>query len=77
MNKTKTHERYWLYLDKPYGNNLWAIKQELGLSNSALERLTGINYGAIGRIERGDQPISENYKKLIEKATNYEVEIYE
>lgn len=77
MNKTKEHYRYPLYLDKPYGNNLWAIKQELGLSNSALERLTGINYGAIGRIERGDQPISENYKKLIEKATNYEVEIYE
>lgn len=77
MNKTKIHERYWLYPDKRYGNNLWLIKQELGLSNQKLEQMTGINYGAIARMERGDQPISAHYKELIEKATNYEVEIYE
>ena len=76
LRKTQTHHGYLLYFGNKYSNNLWAIKKELGLSNKKLEQMTGISYGSIARMERGDQDISPCYKDLIEKATGYEVEIY-
>ena len=76
MKQTKEHRKYPLYPDKPYGNNLWAIKAELGLSNLRLEILSGVNNTTIARMVRGDIPISEARKRSIERATGYIVEIY-
>lgn len=76
MKKTKEHRKYPLYPDKPYGNNLWAIKAELGVSNMRLEILSGITYTTIARMVRGDIPISEERKRKLERATGYIVEIY-
>ena len=77
MKTTIEHTKHPVYPERPYGSNLWAIKRELGLSNLKLQRLSGLNYGTIARLERGDSKMTEYYKKKLEKATGYRIEIYE
>lgn len=76
MKFTKERKKYPMYPDKPYGNNLWAIKAEMGLSNLRFEILTGIGNTTIARMVRGDIPVSSERRNKIEKATGYKVELY-
>ena len=65
-----------VYPERPYPNNIHAIKQVLGLSNEKLGSLVGVGYTKIANIDRGDKPIDDMLKMLIEKATGYEVRRY-
>lgn len=65
-----------VYPDRPYPNNIHAIKQLLGLSNEKLGKLIGVGYTKIANIDRGDRPIDDEFKDLIEQATGYEVRRY-
>ena len=65
-----------VYPDRPYPNNIHAIKIELGLSNEKLGALCGLGYTTIANMDRGDRPVTDEYKELIEKATGYEVVRY-
>ena len=76
MKQTKEQRHYPIYADKPYGNNLWAIKAELGLSNIRLEVLSGITSTTIARMVRGDIPINDERRRKLERATGYRVEVY-
>lgn len=76
MKHTKKSGRDPLYSDKLYGNNLWAIKEELGLTNKKLGSMTGICYTTIARMVRGDIDISPERQTRIEEATGYKVEKY-
>ena len=62
-----------VYPDRPYPNNIHAIKFELGLSNRELGEMCGLGYNIIAYMDRGDRPVTDEYKELIEKATNFEV----
>jgi len=62
-----------VYLDRPYPNNVHSIKAILGLSNEKLGKLCGLGYTTIANMDRGDRPVTDAYKVLIEKATGYEV----
>ena len=65
-----------VYPERPYPNNIHAIKTELGLSNEKLGALCGLGYTTIANFDRGDRPIEDYYKKLIEDGTGYKVERY-
>lgn len=65
-----------IYPDRPYPNNIHCIKIELGLSNKKLGELCGLSYTTIACMDRGDKPVKDRYKKLIENATGYKVERY-
>lgn len=65
-----------IYPDRPYPNNIHAIKTELGLSNDKLGALCGLGYTTIACFDRGDRPVEDYYKKLIEDGTGYKVERY-
>ena len=65
-----------IYPDRPYPNNIHSIKAELGLSNDKLGALCGLGYTTIANMDRGDRPVTDEYKELIEKATGYKVERY-
>lgn len=68
--------RHPVYPDRPYPNNIHAIKEALNLSNQRLGVLCGLGYGVIVRMDRGDAPVTDVYKTLIEKATGFEVVRY-
>ena len=68
--------RHPVYPDRPYPNNIHAIKEALNLSNQRLGALCGLSYGVIARMDRGDAPVTDVYKTLIEKATGFEVVRY-
>ena len=76
MKETIERRKYPMYKDKPYGNNLWAIKAELGLSNIRLEILSGITSTTVARMVRGDIPINDERRRKLERATGYKVEVY-
>ena len=65
-----------VYPERPYPNNIHAIKQILGLSNDKLGMLVGVGYTKIANIDRGDKPIDDTLRYLIEQATGYEVRRY-
>jgi len=65
-----------VYPERPYPNNIHAIKESLGLSNEKLGALCGLGYTTIANMDRGDRPVTDEYKELIEKATGYEVVRY-
>ena len=78
MNKLKQTKYgcHPVYPDRPYPNNIWSIKMELGLSNERLGKLVGVGYTKIANFDRGDKPIDNEFKELIEQATGYEVQRY-
>lgn len=65
-----------VYLDRPYPNNIHAIKTALGLSNEKLGKMCGLGYTTIANMDRGDRPVLDKYKEIIETVTGFEVERY-
>lgn len=65
-----------VYPDRPYPNNIHRIKEVLGLSNEKLGAKCGLGYNTIANFDRGDKPITDYYKELIESGTGFRVERY-
>ena len=73
LKQTKIQEPNPLYLNRPYPNNVRAIRQELGLSTVELGSLCNLGYTTIANIERGDVQVTDYHKMIIEQHTGYEV----
>ena len=65
-----------VYLDRPYPNNIHAIKTVLGLSNEKLGEMCGLGYTTIANMDRGNRPVLDKYKEMIEAATGFKVVRY-
>ena len=52
------------------------FEMELGLSNERLGKLVGVGYTKIANLDRGDKPIDDEFKELIEQATGYAIQRY-
>ena len=66
------------YADRPHANNLWRIAKNRSMSIADLTRAVEgkIPYYRMGRLYRGDVPMSDTEKKIIECYLDTEVDVY-